>query len=588
MLKIILIACFCFITACSVTKQEEATHMQLDVNVRNASKVYMDPETKRSSKAMYHFLVGQLSYLDQDYLAARENFEEATNLLDPSHPKLHARLAELFIRSAELERGLKHIKLALAEDPQNPSYLLIFASLLETLGREAEAEPVYQELIEKNPDLLEPYIILANLYSERLAYDKSIEILNKLKQKRPDEAASYYYLARAYEGAEDFKKAAQYMRKAYNIKSKDGDIGSELIRIYLKQDDIPAVKRICAELLEKYPEHKIARRISGELAIGEGRYNEALEHLEILESDEEEASEVRFKMALIHLEQQNFKEAERELSLVLAKQPTNYQARYYLASILAGAGRETEAVAELMQIKKESDLFVKARTLASFLLRQQGEMGKAEQAAREAYSESPEDLQLLAYLILILRDEKKLEEAAELLEAKLDKGLKDEKLLFNYSIIKFDLGERDEALELMNEVLSMNPQNSDALNFVAYTLAEADEELERAKELIEKALELKPNDGYYLDTLGWVLYKQKEYEEAVKVLERAVSLTGGDIVILEHYGDALMKIDLLDEALEVYKNALAETEQSVVTIEEEERARDRIRKKLRKLNRKMN
>jgi tetratricopeptide (TPR) repeat protein len=92
----------------------------------------------------------------------------------------------------------------------------------------------------------------------------------------------------------------------------------------------------------------------------------------------------------------------------------------------------------------------------------------------------------------------------------------------------------------MEQVIEQNPRNSDALNFVAYAYAEQGRDLHKAEQLVQKALENKPGDGYYLDTLGFIQFKRGDIKQAEETLARAVAGTGQDPVIIEHYVDVLL------------------------------------------------
>ena len=85
-------------------------------------------------------------------------------------------------------------------------------------------------------------------------------------------------------------------------------------------------------------------------------------------------------------------------------------------------------------------------------------------------------------------------------------------------------------------------------------------QLDEAERLIRRALELQPNDGIYIDSLGWVYYQRGDYKRAVEQLERAVELAGEDPTIVEHLGDAYQRLGQSDSALRVYRDALAALE----------------------------
>jgi Tfp pilus assembly protein PilF len=90
--------------------------------------------------------------------------------------------------------------------------------------------------------------------------------------------------------------------------------------------------------------------------------------------------------------------------------------------------------------------------------------------------------------------------------------------------------------------------------------------LGEAEQLIQRAMELEPADGYITDSMGWLYYKKGEFKEALAMLEKAISLVPDDPIILEHIGDVHMKINNREKALEFYKKALIKKEKDTETL----------------------
>lgn len=550
------IVCVSFLLSSCSAHQSNLSPGQLNVEIKNAPRVAMNPETERESQALHYYLMGQISYTDENFPKAVANFMRAGELIDQPAPELHARLAELFVRSGDLTRALAEAEKALEPNPEDSYMLLLKAGILESLNQNLEAVPIYEKIINQHPDVFDAYVLLSRLYVKLNQPEKGVETLKKLVKRAPKEAIGYFYLARTYEVKGDFATAERTARAGLAIEPANTDLSTDLLRLLAKQKKLQALKDFCNQLLEKNPNNVLARKVLGELAIGESNFDEAISHLEAAQAHEDDPSATRFKIALIQIEKQNFKEATRELSLVLAKQPENSEARYYLASVYAATGRRKEAVDELAKIKPSDEIFVKSRIFSAFVLRQDGELGKAEQAVRQALDKEPDNKKVLSYLILILRDAKKFSAAEELLKKSIDNDPTNDKLYFQYAIVLNDLKNKKLALKTMEKVIELNPKNSDALNFIAYGLVESGQDLDRAKKLIEQALEIKPDDGYYLDTLGWLYYSQKQWDRSQETLSRAVKLSGDDTVVMEHYGDSLLAVDRLEEAAAVYKSAL--------------------------------
>ena len=96
---------------------------------------------------------------------------------------------------------------------------------------------------------------------------------------------------------------------------------------------------------------------------------------------------------------------------------------------------------------------------------------------------------------------------------------------------QFQLGARydetknkEKSIASMKKAIELNPQNAAALNYLGYTWAEMGVQLDDAEALIQRALKIEPNDGFFIDSLGWVYYQKGDYSRAVEQLERAVTI----------------------------------------------------------------
>jgi Flp pilus assembly protein TadD len=107
------------------------------------------------------------------------------------------------------------------------------------------------------------------------------------------------------------------------------------------------------------------------------------------------------------------------------------------------------------------------------------------------------------------------------------------------------------------KALDLQPEQPTVLNYLGYSWVEKNMHLEKAQKMIERAVELRPRDGYIVDSLGWVLYRLGDYVGAVKKLERAVALRPEDPIINEHLGDALWRAGRRLEAGFQWRHALA-------------------------------
>jgi tetratricopeptide (TPR) repeat protein len=136
----------------------------------------------------------------------------------------------------------------------------------------------------------------------------------------------------------------------------------------------------------------------------------------------------------------------------------------------------------------------------------------------------------------------------------------------------------------MEKLIELNPRNADALNYVAYGLADTNKDLARAETLIKQALEVRPSEGYYLDTLGWIQFRAGRLDEAQGNLEKAMSMSNEDIVVAEHYVEVLLARDQRVKAVGIMK-AVLDRQLSPRELADQERvvARERLAKRLKEL-----
>ncbi|MBN8550684.1 MAG: tetratricopeptide repeat protein [Deltaproteobacteria bacterium] len=535
---------------------KSSARSELQVDVKDAPTAAMDLQMRRSSEAMHAFLLGQLAYDAEDSQAALKNFIIASEFNDDPAPFLNTKLAELYIADGQLEKALGEADKAIQAEPENAEHLLLRAGILDALGRSDETLSLYLKATQLDPRRFDTAILLSNYYLTKDQSARALEVLEAFVKVAPQDAIGWYFLGRAYDRQSQYVKSLAAFREAEKLDAQNNMFAFESLRTLLKLKRYREAHDCADEIARKDPQNLQLRQLAQELGQGDSGAKQALSQLQFLTEPLGTQMDARFRIASIEIERRLFRDSVTQLRLVLAANPTNAQARYYLASLFAGAGRKKEALQELSKITKDQELYVKSRTFAAFIMRQDGDLKRAEVAVREALAFDPENKNILSYLILILRDAKKYKEAEELMRKSVEEDPQNDRLLFNYAILLGDMGREADSQKVIETVIQLNPKNSDALNYLAYGLSEQDQNLPRALELIDRALQVRPDDGYYLDTLGWIYFKMGKFDQAEATLRRAAATVTEDIVVQEHFGDSLVKIEKFDEAVEVYRNAL--------------------------------
>ena len=185
---------------------------------------------------------------------------------------------------------------------------------------------------------------------------------------------------------------------------------------------------------------------------------------------------------------------------------------------------------------------------------------EASKHLRAVVERTPKDLDAIQALGDVLRADKKFAEAAEIYSqalAQIAAPTKGDWQLFYYRGIAYERTKQWSKAEAdFDEALKLQPDEPHVLNYLGYSWIDMGQNLDKGLSLVKKAVELKSDDGYIVDSLGWAYYKLGRYEEAVKELERAVLIRPDDPVINDHLGDAYLKVGRTLEATFQWRHAL--------------------------------
>ncbi len=202
---------------------------------------------------------------------------------------------------------------------------------------------------------------------------------------------------------------------------------------------------------------------------------------------------------------------------------------------------------------RETDLQVVA--LRAGLLARQGKLAEALKLVRAANASTPaEQRYKLLTEVQLLLDEKKLAEARDVLAKANAETPDDVELVYQEAMVDERLNRLDEMERLLRRILVLQPDNSQALNALGYSLADRNLRLDEALSMVRQAHELSPADPFIVDSLGWVEYRMGHFDAAATLLAQAYS-SRKDTEIAAHLGEALWADGKHDEAARVLRDA---------------------------------
>lgn len=303
--------------------------------------------------------------------------------------------------------------------------------------------------------------------------------------------------------------------------------------------------------LREFPAAKQFRIHYGRLLMHAGQMKKSLAQFEIVLRQDPQSSEALLASGMVYLAQENLPEALAQLSRSLALNPQNDQARLYIADIKIEQAEFASATAVLREVSAPA-YYLDAQIRLSFVIaKQRGiEAGIHHLEGIDARTEE-EAVRVILGQDFLYRDFDLPERAMAVLDAGLENMPKHPDLLYNRGLLAaqlnlLELHERD-----MRALIELQPDNAHAYNALGYTLADQTGRLDEALELITRALEMRPNDPYILDSMGWINFRIGNNDKAIEYLRRALEAQKS-AEIAAHLGEALWAAGNRREAGEIW------------------------------------
>jgi tetratricopeptide (TPR) repeat protein len=231
-----------------------------------------------------------------------------------------------------------------------------------------------------------------------------------------------------------------------------------------------------------------------------------------------------------------------------------------LAEAYAGAKKYDLEMQAFDEIKQDSPLWLNVQIQKAFALNSLDRVDDAKALLEDLIAKTPKDVRPYDALGNILRSHERYGEAKDYYSRAIDligKPTKDNWALFySRGVSNERLKDWPAAESDFKEALSLSPDETLVLNYLGYSWIDQGRNLKQAMDYIRKAVKLKPDDGYYVDSLGWAYFRLGNLQAAVETLERAVELKPDDPIINDHLGDAYWRVGRKLEAKYQWQQAL--------------------------------
>ncbi|PYT62878.1 MAG: hypothetical protein DMG35_06215 [Acidobacteria bacterium] len=507
---------------------------------------------------------------------AIEQFREI-NRLDPSDTESALWLARLYRLKNEHDKAEQVLKGVLKTNPENEQAVEQLTQLLMDEGKSTEAVSLLEGITAHSPSpvLLD---LLGDAYTQAHELGKAEEAYRKAAELDPSELSHQRGLGQTLLAEEKYAEALGVYQKLADLMPDDSDVYLRIAQIYRELHQLDKAEENLVKARQYAPGSLEVMYNEGMLYESQGRFEDAIRVLsDAVTGIKGQPSTVPSRRKSLSILYQQLGQLYREIQ--------NYQAAIFTFEELGHLGEEEDRRARMMIM----DTYRAAKDLP-----------RALQTGKEAVTKYPADAGIRTSHALLLGENGQTDDAVKILRAQLHGDVSDRETYLNIAqvyergrrykeaegatraaevlpgsprdneMVWFLLGaiyERqkfyDKAEEQFKKVLDVNPKNAPVLNYYGYMLGDLGIRLDEAEALVQRALKEDPYNGGYLDSLGWVYFKQNKQADAELLLRKAVARESHDPTIHSHLGDVYARRGRADLAAAEWEKALVEWRRSL-------------------------
>ncbi len=462
-----------------------------------------------------------------------------------------------FLSNRHMDQAHVFLAQAVKLFPEDINLQLLYMEILLEAGQPAEAVALFRQFAQSRQDDPIVQLELALLYLKADMPHESLAVFKSIPTAAQNPTVLYYH-SQAALATGNIDAAAKLLRKAIDLSPDFLEAIYELALLEMQQKNYEESKKLFTELL-RFDEtnQDILMRLM-QIAVLRGNPQEAYD----IALTQQDSLVFILSAATMFLDQGRYDLAESLINLVGEDAPEDML--FYKAA-LAYEGRKdfVTSLSLLGQIPSNHKFYEQALRLSAQIAFEQGNYEDTLDVADRALLDFPEDKDFHYLRLESLFNLNRLPEGLKQAQTMRKLWPDDMDIAYQYGFFLDMTGEKKQAQEVMEEILLSDPDYPSALNYVGYTLADENRDLERALSLIQRAITLAPEAGYIHDSLAWVQYRLGQYPEAWQSIQAAIELTRRntginqeEATIYEHAGDIATALGNKAEAKKAYTRAL--------------------------------
>jgi len=523
-------------------------------------------------EVLYRILVGDVAMQRGDAaLAARAYFEAARESRDPV---LARRATEIALFARQRTLALEAAKLWQQLDPKAERARQMVASLaISGAGSDlkAELQRVLIEAAANDKSLGDAFLQLNQALAAQTDKAAAFRLVQDLARPYPNVAEAWFAIALAGYNTkltDPAITAAATTAADRALELKPGWDRAALIKADILAKGSPeAAIAFLKQFLATSPDERAVAGALAQVYVEQKRFSEARAIFQQLWDEEPEDREFEFAVAAISLQMKDYATAQRLLEeLDKVGYGDKGVVPFYLGQLAEETKRYDEAIARYREVT-EGDRAWLATLRIGAMIAKKGDIAAARSYLNGLKPESAERrVELAQAEAQILRDAGDYKTAYAVLTAALERQADSVDLLYDVAMVAEKLDRIDEVESRLKRLIELKPDNAQALNALGYTLVDRTPRTAEGLKLIEKALQIAPDDPFILDSMGWANYRLGKLDDSEKFLRRAFG-DQADPEIAAHLGEVLWAKGERERATELWQSQLKASPDNPVLIE---------------------
>jgi len=463
-------------------------------------------------------------------LVAEKRYSDAESIFKKAltvsrvEPRVYAGLGDIYFEDKRFNDSLAQFQRAIDLNPANGEYRVKQAKSYSSIGQWEEAIASYMQALEIAPERGTTFYHLGLLYLERKELRKAREALKMSVSLDPDSFKPHEALSLLYSREKKSNEAIAEINEAIKLENKEPRLHLTLGKLLLESGKEKDAEKAFKKATNLFPENFSAQIRLADWYYVKGMLEKSLETYKVAETLDSDNPVVQARLGKIYVGKNQYNKAQVALEKAIRLNPKDAESHYQLGKLVSGEGKLGRAQSLLSNAIALDAKHGDSHYELGVVLLGRGNVDLANVSFNKALDLEPKNSDFIMGLAMALVEKKDLDSALEILLPVSKEETNNSKIHIAICKVYTKKGYFTTATGYCEKALSLNADNYETMNRLAWLYAKKSAKLQKAFELSSKTLKAFPNRPEFIDTLSEIFYVQGETEKAVEKIQEAIKL----------------------------------------------------------------